>query len=96
MHKKRIIIAAVGEKGVNYGNDHNMPKEFLELVSTSRADSWTLTRGGAIAYFWILDGLEDCFSIFFLAPSLCASPCRSLVSESLRGIWLASLTGLAG
>ena len=51
MRKKRIIIAAVGEKGVSYGNHHSMPKEFLELVSASGADSWTLTGGGAIAYF---------------------------------------------
>ena len=28
-----------------------MPQSFLELVASSKASSWTLTTGGAIAYF---------------------------------------------
>ena len=55
MRKKRIILAAVGERGVTYGVSHGegtlMPDQFLELLITSGADSYDLTRGGAIAYF---------------------------------------------
>lgn len=56
MSKKRVIVAAVGQKGVTYGvSSHgdgtNMPRQLLELVATSKADSWTLTRGGAVASF---------------------------------------------
>ncbi len=55
MRKKRVILAAVGEKGVTYGvssgKGTEMPRQLLELVATSKADSWDLTRGGAIAYF---------------------------------------------
>ena len=56
MSKKRVIVAAVGEKGVTYGmsscgDGTSMPQEFLDLVATSKADSWTLTGGGAVASF---------------------------------------------
>ena len=51
MFRKRVIVAAIGEKDVQYGNGHPMPRIFLELVSTSKADSWTLSRGGAVASF---------------------------------------------
>jgi hypothetical protein len=51
MRKKWIIVAAVGERGVVYGNDHNMPMPLIELVSSCNADCWTATAGGAIAYF---------------------------------------------
>ena len=56
MGRKRIIIAAVGEKGVTYGVGRDgrgtpIPRPLFELIATSKADSWTLTRGGAVAYF---------------------------------------------
>jgi hypothetical protein len=52
MFTRRVIIVAVGEKGVVYGSgDRSMPQEFFDLLDESRAASWTLTRGGAVAYF---------------------------------------------
>jgi hypothetical protein len=53
MRRKQIIVAAVGEKGVQYGKGNLMPQALLDLVATSKADSWTLTPGGAIAYFLV-------------------------------------------
>jgi hypothetical protein len=51
MRKKRIILAALGEKGVTYGKGTSMPREMVLLVISSGADSFLLTSGGAIAYF---------------------------------------------
>ena len=65
MHKKRIIIAAVGEKGVNYGNDHNMPKEFLELVSTSRQILGLLLAAVLLRIFGFSTGWRIASAFFF-------------------------------
>jgi hypothetical protein len=53
MFMRRVIIVAVGEKGVAYGSreGRGMPREFLELLDKSQAASWNLTRGGVVAYF---------------------------------------------
>ena len=55
MRRKRIILAAVGERGVTYGVSHGkgtyMPDQLWELITISGADSCDATRGGAIAYF---------------------------------------------
>ena len=51
MRKRRVIVAAVGEKGVRYGNDHSMPRMFLILVETCRPESYTVTGGGCVVSY---------------------------------------------
>jgi hypothetical protein len=48
MWNKRIIVAAIGEKGVRYGNGRQMPKIFVGLVDACRADFYDVSSGGCI------------------------------------------------
>ena len=48
MWKKRVIVAAIGEKGVRYGNGHSMPRVYLVLVEACKTEFYTLTGGGCI------------------------------------------------
>ena len=51
MWKKRVIVAAIGEKGVRYGSGHGMPRILLELVSSRGAPFFDYRPGGClIAY----------------------------------------------
>ncbi|MFO1511493.1 MAG: hypothetical protein U1F83_01035 [Verrucomicrobiota bacterium] len=105
MRSKKIILAAVGERGVRYGVRCGvgfivgtyMPKQLLELVTTCSADSYDLTRGGAIAYFLESRRVAQLLQSFFArAESLRASMPRlgvGIAQEILVGQfdWLGKL-----
>jgi hypothetical protein len=48
MWKRRVIVAAIGEKGVRYGNARSMPRIFLVLVEACRAEFYDLHSGGCV------------------------------------------------
>jgi hypothetical protein len=48
MWNKRIIVAAIGEKGMRYGNGRQMPRIFVGLVDACRADFYDVSSSGCI------------------------------------------------
>lgn len=48
MWKSKVIVAAIGEKGICYGNAHNMPRIFVGLVEACEADYYNLSAGGCV------------------------------------------------
>jgi hypothetical protein len=67
MFTKRVIIVAVGQRKITYGASGGppMPREFLQLMDGSHAASWTLTRGGAVAYFSESRSMKRLLKSFF-------------------------------
>jgi hypothetical protein len=51
MWNKRVIAAAIGEKGVRYGNAHQMPRIFLVLVDVCKAEFCDLSSGGCVVAY---------------------------------------------
>ena len=51
MSNQWLIIVAIGEKGVRYGKNCSYLRPIVELLHSSDADSWSLTRQGAVVYF---------------------------------------------
>jgi hypothetical protein len=50
MSNQWLIIVAVGEKGVQYGNNHNYSQQIIELYATNGIPLG-LTQRGAVIYF---------------------------------------------
>ena len=96
MLKRRTIMAALGQKGVHYGNltpgSRSFPRALLILVETCKAESYDINRGGlVVSYtasargFKLLEEFISCAEAMReILPTLCIGISEGFVPARFR------------